>query len=1265
MLGEQCHAVQVRLKTRPTEASLTARLASALSAYRRPAVAGGAEGAARAAERPVAGSGTAAPALGAEAQDPAQDPAASAATAVRSGTAGAGRAASRSGSGAPALSRPSSGPGARSGADAGGSRVGSGSASASAVGPARTGHAVAGDGPWRVWVEDVPWDSHGPAALRRRTAELTRPTASLRCVLLRHTDGVSHLVLVAHRSLLGPAELRDLAELLAGGAGTGHGSAVPGSVTPLAGTGAAPLTATGLPAGGAGAGSGVAASGSAIPFAGAGGAAAANTADSAGVGAGAVRAADAGTAPYGHAAGLRAGTAAAPPATGAPLAAVTAAPAPDWGGGVRGDASWASTALDLPDALAEAATTDPAGLLAALALTLDRYEGHGATGTVAVATGARGAVEFPVPDGATLADLRTAALTGTDRPVVAGLLDTEPRSLTGTGAAPATSYLPCLAPPYPLTLAILPGTAPAANAGGTPHEATPGGAATTAGLLQEANTGTGTGTAAGTGIGIGIGTGTALGIGTTPGPLHEAASAPGNATASGTLHAPGSAATTPGTPQAAAPGTPHQTAPATEGPTPTGTTPTGTTPTGTTRTGATNTPTTRTGTIPTGTARTGTPTAATPTPTTGGRLWAAYRRSHFSDATVTAFLRHLAHVYAQFAATPHLPAADAELLDPAERARVAALGRPATPLTTTPTRLTEAFARIVAATPDAPAVGDGTGPALTYRELDDRATRLARGLAARGVAPGDRVGICLDRTTELVVAMLGVLKAGAAYVPTDPAYPADRLAHTARDAGLDVVVTRLAEYPAEAGTPVTPDDLLTGPAADLPAPAPGTADDPAYVIYTSGSTGRPKGVVVPHRNVVALIDATRDEYALSSSDVWTFFHSGAFDFSVWEIWGCLLTGGRLVVVPYLVSREPEEFRDLLVRERVTVLSQTPSAFSQLLETDHAQVPVRLVVFGGEPLDARMLLRWFDRHPEHECRMVNMFGITETTVHVTHQTLTRELALAGSRSVGPALPGWHLYVADARGRLVPPGVTGEIRVGGAGVALGYLGQPDLTAARFTEDPHTPATPDGIQYHSGDLGRLRPDGALEHLGRIDSQVKIRGFRIELDEIRAVLLEDPDVRAAAVVVRREDPDDPASARLDAYVVPADLDTTGVRKRAATVLPAYMLPATVTALDTLPLTTNGKLDATRLPLPTRAEPAPPVAAAAGDRTAVLQEIWTNILGTPVGPDDDFFELGGNSLLAVRISAALKARGLPPVPLRELFRTPTIRELAGTDTDA
>ncbi|MEU3879780.1 non-ribosomal peptide synthetase [Streptomyces californicus] len=668
-----------------------------------------------------------------------------------------------------------------------------------------------------------------------------------------------------------------------------------------------------------------------------------------------------------------------------------------------------------------------------------------------------------------------------------------------------------------------------------------------------------------------------------------------------------------------------------------------------------------------------------PLPDGATRLSCHFRLSHAAPAVAEGFTRHLAQVYRQAVLAPDTAVADVELLDRDERDRVARLGRPAAGPARTPDTLPRAFARVAAATPDAIALCDG-GTELSYRELGERSARIAAGLRARGVRRGDRVGVCLERSAELVVTLLGVVRAGASYVPTDPAYPTDRLAHTVADAGLRVVVTRLTEFPREGGAvPLTPDELTApasteraGTAEDGPEEpeepsGPPAPDDPAYVIYTSGSTGRPKGVTVPHRNVVALIDATRDEYGLGPDDTWTLFHSAAFDFSVWEIWGCLLTGGRLVVVPYAVTRDPDDFRDLLLARRVTVLSQTPSAFSQLLRTDHTGLPVRLVVFGGEPLDSRMLLPWFDRHPETACRTVNMFGITETTVHVTAQTVTRELALAGSRSVGPALPGRHLYVTDERGRLVPPGVTGEIRVGGAGVAAGYLNRPELTAERFLPDPYAPDAR-ALTYRSGDLGRLRTDGRLEHLGRIDSQVKIRGFRIEPDEIRAVFLEDPAVTAAAVVVHRDDPADPATARLDAYVVPAGgtaaaADLQGLRKRAAGILPEHMVPATVTALDALPLTPNGKLDAARLPAPVRssssARPAPEPDGTGDTALAdALREIWETVLNTPVGLDDDFFELGGNSLFAVRISAALRARGLKPVPLRDLFRTPTIREL-------
>jgi acyl-coenzyme A synthetase/AMP-(fatty) acid ligase len=299
----------------------------------------------------------------------------------------------------------------------------------------------------------------------------------------------------------------------------------------------------------------------------------------------------------------------------------------------------------------------------------------------------------------------------------------------------------------------------------------------------------------------------------------------------------------------------------------------------------------------------------------------------------------------------------------------------------------------------------------------------------------------------------------------------------------------------------------------------------------------------------------------------------------------------------------------------------------------------------------MLLPWLDHHLD--CEMVNMFGITETTVHVTAQTVTRELALAGSRSVGSALPGWHLYVVDAAGELLPPGVAGEIVVGGAGVADGYLGREELTAQRFRPDPFGA----GRVYHSGDLGRLRPDGTLDHLGRIDGQVKLRGFRIEPDEIRAVLLEDPAVRAAAVVLRQDDPADAATARLDAYVVLASGTAAEVRARAARLLPEHMVPAAVTVLEALPLTPNGKLDVAKLPAPVAVQ----VEEGDGDLTAKLRAIWSTVLGTDVGPDDDFFDLGGNSLLAVRLGSAMRAGGLPDVRLRELYRHPTISSLVAS----
>ncbi|WP_103341284.1 non-ribosomal peptide synthetase [Amycolatopsis sp. CA-126428] len=612
----------------------------------------------------------------------------------------------------------------------------------------------------------------------------------------------------------------------------------------------------------------------------------------------------------------------------------------------------------------------------------------------------------------------------------------------------------------------------------------------------------------------------------------------------------------------------------------------------------------------------------------------------FADPAVAAQLaRHLARRVAD---------PGAELVDDAEAATLVALG--STPGATADRTIPEAFAAVARCAPGAPALSD-EGTELTYRELSARSAAVAAGLRAAGVEPGDRVGVCLDRTAELVVTLLGVLRAGAAYVPMDPAYPAERLAYTVEDAGIRVVVTTAADFPAAEGVRlVRPGDLDGEPGEDVAV----SPDDVAYVIYTSGSTGRPKGVAVPHRNIAALLDATTADLRLRPTDVWTLFHSSAFDFSVWEIWGSLLSGAHLVVVPYWVSRSPEEFRALLAERRVTVLNQTPSAFAALRDVAlaHAEdLAVRLVVFGGEPLDVQLLEPWFRRYSHTRCRVVNMFGITETTVHVTAQTVTPAEIETRSRSVGRALPGWSVSVRDEHGWPRPLGVPGEIHVGGAGVASHYLNLPDLTADRFVLDP----VDGGRVYRSGDLGVLRPDGRLDHLGRIDSQVKLRGFRIEPGEIQSVLLGDPGV-ATALVVLHDGGGDAAAARLDAYFT-GTARPDEVRRRATRFLPEHMVPSTFTVLDEIPLTVNGKADVARL-TPAVAEPGPADVPREGGLLGEVLAVWCEVLGGSAAADDDFFETGGNSLLAVKLSGALTRAGLPPVALRELYVNSTPAEL-------
>ncbi|MGV9928880.1 non-ribosomal peptide synthase/polyketide synthase, partial [Nocardia rhamnosiphila] len=583
------------------------------------------------------------------------------------------------------------------------------------------------------------------------------------------------------------------------------------------------------------------------------------------------------------------------------------------------------------------------------------------------------------------------------------------------------------------------------------------------------------------------------------------------------------------------------------------------------------------------------------------------------------------------------------------------------------------------------------GDQLTYAELERRANVLARRLIDEGAGPEARVAVLLPRSLDLVVALLAVIKSGAAYVPVDPDSPADRIAYILQDARPATVVldssvrvdlpggvSRVVVdgYAVEAGDIEDADD---GPVTDADRLAPLRPDNTAYVIYTSGSTGRPKGVAVAHRSVVRLFANTEREFGFGPEDVWTLFHSYAFDFSVWELWGPLLFGGTLVVVDYYTSRSPQQFLELLRTERVTVLNQTPSAFYQLAEADRtaqAERPLalRYVVFGGEALELRRLSDWIARHGDGSTGrtvqigdretaspvLVNMYGITETTVHVAHRALDAEtIAEATGSVIGRAIAGLKIYVLDSRLRPVPVGVTGELYIAGGQLAHGYLDRPDLTAARFVADPLAePGAPGARLYRSGDLARWNRSGELEYLGRADDQVKVRGFRIELGEIEAAVLAHPDVAQAAVIVREDTPGD---HRIVAYVVSEtedEPDTEAIRDGVGQRVPSYMVPSAVVVLDRIPLTINGKLDRRALPAP--------VFESGGSRAAstpieeIVAGVFAEVLGTErVGADDDFFALGGNSLIATQVAARIGAALDTQVPVRMLFEDSTVAALA------
>ncbi|MEL5418219.1 amino acid adenylation domain-containing protein [Serratia nevei] len=575
------------------------------------------------------------------------------------------------------------------------------------------------------------------------------------------------------------------------------------------------------------------------------------------------------------------------------------------------------------------------------------------------------------------------------------------------------------------------------------------------------------------------------------------------------------------------------------------------------------------------------------------------------------------------------------------------------------------FEAQVKRTPEAIAVTYGDD-SLTYAELNTQANRWAHRLVQLGVQPDSLVALCAGRGLPMLVGLLGILKAGGAYVPLDPAYSGERLQYILADSAPVLLLADELGRQALGGCEV--------PVLALEQPLTGESDDLqdvgvrpahlAYVIYTSGSTGKPKGVMVEHRQVARLFSATNAWFNFSAADRWCLFHSFAFDFSVWEIWGAWLYGGQLFIVPQAIARSAPDFYHFVCRSGITVLNQTPSAFKAFIQAQahsEARQQLREIVFGGEMLKPCDLAPWFARPENRQTRLINMYGITETTVHVTYRPLSAQDTAITTSPIGSRIPDLRLYLLGADGEPVPMGAIGELYVGGEGVARGYLNRPELTAERFLDDPFNRA-PGARMYRTGDLARYLPGGDIEYLGRNDQQVKIRGFRIECGEVEAQLSTDPRVRSVAVDAID---DGDGGKRLVAWVVPAPEAeratlATGLRQHLQARLPDYMVPVAYVWLEALPLTGNGKLDKRALPVPqvdayVREAYAPPQ----GEAENLLAAIWRELLGIErVGRYDHFFELGGHSLMAVRLANRVQQAGWQ-LPLQALFASPVLHVLA------
>jgi len=553
---------------------------------------------------------------------------------------------------------------------------------------------------------------------------------------------------------------------------------------------------------------------------------------------------------------------------------------------------------------------------------------------------------------------------------------------------------------------------------------------------------------------------------------------------------------------------------------------------------------------------------------------------------------------------------------------------------------------------------------MTYRELNNKSNQLAWGLIEKGVEPDNIVGILVERSIEMIIGILAILKAGCAYLPIDREYPEERIKYMLADSGARVLLTDLTEdHWLNCQLSIINCQLsMRSPKISLHHSTCIThhSDNLVYIIYTSGTTGKPKGVMIEHRHVVRLLFNDRFQFDFTNKDTWTLFHSLCFDFSVWEMYGALLYGGRLVLVSKMMTQDLKAYVALLRREQVTVLNQTPSAFIQILAEEFSYpdngLRLRWVIFGGEALQPGALRAWHSRYPA--CKLVNMYGITETTVHVTVKEITQNEITHNISNIGKPIPTLSTYVMDRTLHLLPTGIPGELCVGGAGVGRGYMNRPELSAEKFVKNPYKSNEP---IYRSGDLVKRLDNGEMVHMGRLDRQVKIRGFRIELDEIESVLSNHKAIDQCAAVVYESNPSDDKqvvvyyAAKQQVSPGPEELKTY-----LSGIFPHYMIPSFFIRINRIPLTVNGKIDYNALPAPDRDSlKTGKYTAPRNETEKMLARIWCDVLelGRP-GIFDNFFEVGGHSLKALQIARLLQQKGFT-VSANTIYSEPTIARLA------